>query len=194
MTEPIIKTLFATGHRKIGRAGIYEIDHPDRLQTRAYIRSALFGAITIGGFNTFISGMALGFDQDFALSVLGLKAELGADLVHLVCALPFNDFYFEWNLSTRKLYKEILEQADAVVQVNPPGFAKWKYQARNEFMVDQSEQGLALWHGTAGGTANCIRYAVNQNKLVRNLLDLDILENLGKLDNKEYFYASRELP
>lgn len=185
--EPIVKTLFCTGHRKIGRAGVYQIDHPDRLRAREYIRSAIFGAITIGGFNTFISGMALGFDQDFALSVLGLKAELGADLVHLVCALPFNDFYFDWNLPTRKVYKEILEQADAVVQVSPPGFARWKYQARNEWMVDQSEQGLAFWLGHAGGTANTIRYAVNQNKPVRNLLDINILESLGLLDNKVYF-------
>ena len=42
-------------------------------------------------------------------------------------------------------------------------------QLRNEAMVNDCDLLLALWNGTSGGTANCIRYANSVKREIRNL-------------------------
>jgi uncharacterized phage-like protein YoqJ len=37
-------------------------------------------------------------------------------------------------------------------------------QLRNEFMVNNSDIVIAVWDGTNGGTANCVKYAQVENK------------------------------
>ena len=32
-------------------------------------------------------------------------------------------------------------------------------QRRNEYMVDKADTLIAVWNGTSGGTANCVKYA-----------------------------------
>ena len=60
-----------------------------------------------------------------------------------------------------KLYDEVLHFSDKVTNVSDsdtyPG--PWIYQKRNEYMVDNADVVLAVWDGTAGGTANAVRYA-----------------------------------
>ena len=56
-----------------------------------------------------------------------------------------------------------------VVFVSEPGYAAWKMQVRNKWMVDNSDLVLALWNGTDGGTANCVRYAEKVGKPITNL-------------------------
>lgn len=38
----------------------------------------------------------------------------------------------------------------------------WVYEIRNRYMVDRSNLVLAVWDGTEGGTANCVKYAVKK--------------------------------
>ncbi|WP_188052008.1 hypothetical protein [Azospirillum sp. Sh1] len=40
---------------------------------------------------------------------------------------------------------------------------------RNEWMVDHSDRLLALWDGSQGGTANCVRYARGLGRPIDNL-------------------------
>ena len=40
----------------------------------------------------------------------------------------------------------------------------YKMQLRNQYMVDNSNIVLAVWNGSSGGTANCVRYARSKNK------------------------------
>lgn len=42
-------------------------------------------------------------------------------------------------------------------------------QERNVAMVNAGNCGLALWNGSAGGTANCIKYANSRNKQIINV-------------------------
>lgn len=37
-------------------------------------------------------------------------------------------------------------------------------QKRNEYMTDNSDIVIAVWDGSKGGTANCVRYAKKLNK------------------------------
>lgn len=40
----------------------------------------------------------------------------------------------------------------------------WLMQKRNEYMVDLADRVIAVWDGSKGGTANCIKYAEKVGK------------------------------
>lgn len=109
-----------------------------------------------------ISGGALGWDQALARAALDYK-------IPLTLALPFEGFWSRWpESSIRELHMQI-EAADKVVYVCEPGYAPWKMQERNKWMVDHCDAVLALWNGTDGGTANCLKYATKAGKPISNL-------------------------
>lgn len=111
-----------------------------------------------------ISGGALGWDQALALAAARLK-------IPLTLALPFRNFDSKWPSHSRKLLSDIIAMADTTVYVCEDGYAPWKMQQRNKYMVDNCDLVLALWNGTKGGTANCIAYADSRGKPVENLWD-----------------------
>ena len=47
------------------------------------------------------------------------------------------------------------------------GYAGWKMNYRNTWMVDRADAVLAVWDGSSGGTANCVNYARTINKPIR---------------------------
>lgn len=98
-----------------------------------------------------ISGMALGWDTALALAALDLG-------IPLVAAVPFAGQERKWPVLAQEVYRAILARAEVVV-VCEGGYAPWKLQKRNEWMVDNAQALIALWDGSDGGTANCIRYA-----------------------------------
>lgn len=108
------------------------------------------------------SGMALGWDQAAALACMDLG-------IPFIAAVPFEGQETAWPASSQAEFRRILNAAAKVVEVCEPGYAAWKMQKRNEYMVDQSRLLVALWDGTSGGTANCVGYARKQNRLVVNL-------------------------
>ncbi len=65
-------------------------------------------------------------------------------------------------------YDKALLHAERIVDVNPsleyPG--AWVYQDRNKWMVDHANIVVAVWDGTSGGTANCVKYAEKVGKRV----------------------------
>lgn len=111
---------------------------------------------------TLISGMALGWDQACAWAAV----QLG---IPLLAAIPFEGQEMKWPLPARRIYHELCNKARNVVIVTPGGYAEWKMQKRNEWIVDLSNAMLALWGGMPGGTANCIDYAHKKDVPVVNL-------------------------
>lgn len=109
-----------------------------------------------------ISGGALGWDQALAWAALSLK-------IPLTMAMPFPGFWSRWPKKSQNELELLASAADRVVYVCDEGYAPWKMQVRNEWMVDNSDMVLALWNGTDGGTANCVRYAQKKNKPITNL-------------------------
>lgn len=99
-----------------------------------------------------ISGMALGWDQAFA------EACVGAGIPY-IAAVPFKGMSSAWPEAAQRRYDRLLRAAAEVVYVCVPGYAVWKMQKRNEWMVDNCTRLCALWDGSSGGTANCLRYA-----------------------------------
>lgn len=177
---PTLKTLCFTGHRPVPGLYPYNISDPIRVNVRARLTKELIGCIS-NGYQTFISGMAIGFDTDAALTVLSLRDDMQVPGIYLTCAVPFEDCYKKWRRDDIETYKRILAAANSVITICKPGYEPWKMMERNKWMVDQSDHVLALWRGTKGGTANTIAYALDQGKPVRNLLIADVNTARNKL-------------
>lgn len=119
-----------------------------------------------------ITGMAIGVDTIFAIAAIELKND-GYN-IKLVCAIPFKGQESKWPIESQKLYNNILNKADEVIIVSHGNYAAWKMQKRNEYMIDRLSNDndflIAVWDGSSGGTANCIKYAKNMNK---NIIHID---------------------
>lgn len=122
-----------------------------------------------------ISGMALGWDQALAHATFRLDPELP-----FIAAVPFKGQESRWPQESRKDYQDLIRDAAEIVYVCDEGYAVWKMQKRNEWMVDNSDLILAMWDGSSGGTANCIKYAKSKNKPIVNLWEYYNKDNDGE--------------
>jgi uncharacterized phage-like protein YoqJ len=131
----------------------------DRLRTHLRQLRPLYG----------ITGMALGGDQDFAEVCIELK-------IPFIAAVPFIGQERQWPTQSRERYRELLAQAYAVEIVCAGGYERWKMLARNQWMVDHCNVLLAVFDGSAGGTASTVLYA---NSVQREVLRIDPNEFRG---------------
>lgn len=149
--------LAGTGHRpdKLGGYGKEAAQH---------LRAVATKALKYMNPDAVISGMALGWDTALAQAALTLR-------INLIAAIPFEGQEKMWPEESRLMYKKIISRADDVRYICDPGYAPWKMQRRNEWMVDHSHGVIALWDGSEGGTGNCIRYAQKVGKPIYNQWD-----------------------
>ena len=154
-------TVAFTGHRTIN--GQY---HPNG-EWGAVMTATLQLITTLHykyGHVEFISGGALGFDQVAALSVIHLRGTGGLP-IKLIMALPFREFDSKWPTSSKKVLATIVSNADLTNYISDPGYAPWKMQTRNEWMVDYAKTVVALYlPDKTGGTINCINYVMKCRK------------------------------
>ena len=152
------KICFVTGHRP----GSFPWDyydkecaaHKDYLKTmHDYIKKL----ITEQGFDYFICGGAIGVDTDFAQTVLSLKKKYKN--IQLEIAVPCEDQDLKWTAEDKAVYHKILKKAD-VVTVLAKKYTPSCMMARNRYMVDKSDFGMAFWYSKQkkGGTYATIRY------------------------------------
>jgi uncharacterized phage-like protein YoqJ len=165
-----------TGHRQIIPAGEVGSPWPDSNRNVANHHVKVMGRISEilafwhekNNLIQCITGMALGADTIFAQAVMHMKS-LGWPM-QLIAAVPFAGQESRWNAKSQTLFHEILKQCDVVKVVCEGGYAPYKMQIRNEWMVDNSHFTLAIWNGIQkGGTWNCIQYARKQGKTVWHL-------------------------
>lgn len=104
-----------------------------------------------------ITGMALGFDQYVAYACRALSIPYSA-------YLPFIGQESKWPAASQQIYRNLLEDASEIKIISPGGYASYKMQVRNEAIVDDSDQMLACFNGSLGGTANCVKYAIKKMK------------------------------
>lgn len=144
-----------TGHRpqKLGGFGIEARKHRIRVATRALeeLRPSLL-----------ISGMALGWDQ--ALVIAALKLEIPYHAY-----IPGTWQANNWPESSRAAWARLCECATKVVDASYGGpYNIEAMQVRNMLMVDNCDHLAALWDGSSGGTANCLKYARSVNRPITN--------------------------
>lgn len=117
----------------------------------------------VSGYNTFISGMALGWDTWMALSVLSLK-EQGLD-IKLVCAIPCANQESRWKPEDQQKYHDILSKADQVIYVSDKPYNHSCMHERDEFIVNNSNRLICAWNGKYNtGTGYTVKYAESQDR------------------------------
>jgi len=144
----------ATGHRP-DKIGGYDWNNPTRQRIRLWMDQQLVALDATKA----ISGMALGVDSDFFDVANGFEMDV-------VAAVPFKGQEKAWPRSSQEEYHRRLREATEVVYVCDEGYAAWKMQKRNQWMVDNCDVLLAIWDGSDGGTANCVKYAQSVGKTI----------------------------
>jgi|SRR5690606_11597477 len=159
----------ATGHRP-NKLGGYDYR---RAEERRRIAR---GALTLLGATEAISGMALGWDVDFAQAAIDLGIPVHA-------AVPFEGQECRWPSSSQQAWRSILAKCASVTVVSPGGYSASAMQVRNEWMVDRAPYVLALWDGSPGGTGNCVKYARQQGRLIVNVWSAWAASTIDRPDN-----------
>ncbi|TXH15639.1 MAG: DUF1273 family protein [Hyphomicrobiaceae bacterium] len=151
------KIMAVTGHRP-DKVGGYSDEAFDRLTTFAEAMLAFYKPGTV------ITGMALGWDQAVAQACVNYKLPFWA-----YC--PCRNQDKKWTSpESKELYARLLGKAELVrYAINQDYPGAWCMQVRNEMMVDDSDYLAALYDGSPGGTANCVKYAQGRGKDIKQL-------------------------
>lgn len=142
-----------TGHRP-DKLGGYSEDVMNRLVNVA--------KKSILGYEKIITGMAQGWDTALAIACIEEK-------VPFIAAIPFLGQDRMWPKESQDRYQYLLSKAWDIKVVTDGGYAPWKMQHRNKWMVDNCDELVALWDGSEGGTGNCIKYATKVGKPIINV-------------------------
>ncbi len=115
-----------------------------------------FIALIESGIDTFLIGMAIGFDTTCFKILTKLKESYSQ--IKLVACVPCKTQPNRYSESQKKEYYEMLKQADGVIILSEDYNVRCM-QKRNEFMVDNSNILIAYLKRDYGGTANTVKYA-----------------------------------
>lgn len=99
-----------------------------------------------------LTGMALGWDQAIAYACIEM-------VIPFEACVPCDNQDAFWPHQSRDWYRYLLDNASKVTVVSPGRYAAWKMLRRNRYMVENCHELLALWDGSDGGTAHCVREA-----------------------------------
>lgn len=122
---------------------------------------------------TLVTGMALGVDTIFWK--VAAKLRKSNKNIKIEAAIPFIGQEKKWKEESQKQYKQMLSESDKVTIVSEGGFAKYKMMARNRYMVNKSDIVIAVICKETGGTAQCVKYAKEHNKVVIEINPQNIL-------------------
>jgi len=147
----------ATGHRP-DKLGGYGADAAINLRAIAaqYLTRTKPDAVIVG--------MALGWDQAVGWAAVSLGIPVHA-------AIPFAGQEKAWPLEAQASYGALLALCSSQTIVFPGGYCGYAMQLRNEWMVDRCTRVMAMWDGSPGGAANCIKYATKRGVAIDNLLE-----------------------
>jgi uncharacterized phage-like protein YoqJ len=112
-----------------------------------------------------ISGGAQGWDHAVAKAAIKLK-------IPLVIAVPFVGQELKWPQEAQDLYNQMLRNAETVI-VSEGGYSNKKFKIRDEWMVDNADEVIALmdYNVERSGTRLTVEYAQSKDKPVKNVWD-----------------------
>lgn len=167
-----------TGHRPNGlpREYGYNLNNEAWSKLKEYIEVTIEESYKFASTNeklTLVTGMALGVDTAFW--EVAAKLRKNNPNIRIEAALPFVEQKKKWTEQSQKQYKKMLSESDKVTIVSEGGFATYKMMARNRYMVNKSDIVIAVICKETGGTAQCVKYAKEHNKVVIEINPQNIL-------------------
>lgn len=158
-----------TGHRPNGlpREYGYNLNNDAWTKLKEYIEVTIEECYKYATQNeelTLVTGMALGVDTVFW--EVAAKLRKSNKNIRIEAALPFIGQEKKWTEESQKQYKQMLSESNKVTIVSEGGFATYKMMARNRYMVNKSDIVIAVICKETGGTAQCVKYAKEHNKVV----------------------------
>jgi len=152
-------TVCFTGYRSSKLPWGYNEDDDRCKRMKHRLRVEIENSIQ-NGYNTFLCGMAIGFDMICAETVLTFKEQNNS--IKLIGAIPCEDQDNYWSLNTKKRYRNLKEKLDGIRCLNEHYQGFECMLERNKFMVDNSSLLIALYDGLGGGTKFTIDYAIKK--------------------------------
>lgn len=146
-----------TGHRKLPKETIAQMVKRLDQEIEKLVRQ---------GVTDFISGGAIGFDQ-IATSLIVAKKEMGRD-IRLIFALPCRNQDARWRVEQKRLYSNLLTQADEIICVSDE-YHTGCIKKRNEFMVDSAAYCICALMYDRSGTGQTVRYTRQKGLRVINI-------------------------
>lgn len=140
--EKQIKTCVFTGHRELGSDF-----------SKKKLKDEIKGLI-LQGVDTFLCGMAIGFDLLAAETVLSLKRK--NPQIRLVACIPCIGQEKYFSKADQKRYVSALQKADEKVMLSD-SYYKGCMQVRDKYMAERGDVMLAYCKKRDGGTAYTVR-------------------------------------
>ena len=140
------KTCSFTGHRILPKN--FDVEK---------LEKAVYKAVN-DGFDTFLVGMAIGFDSLCFKVLEGVRLE---NDIKIIACIPCSDQSEFYNEKQKKEYKRMVLSSDDKVILSEK-YYNGCMQVRNEFMVDNSSRLIAYLKVTGGGTYSTVKYAVEK--------------------------------
>ncbi|MBE6700849.1 MAG: DUF1273 domain-containing protein [Ruminococcaceae bacterium] len=152
------KTCSFTGHRSIKTLSLIEL--------KIKLKKTVISLIE-EGYDTFVTGGAIGFDTLAAKEILKLKKDYPHISLHLV--LPCENQDLKWSDKQKEEYRKILDFADSAEYVSR-NYTSTCMLDRNRRMIELSSVCIAYYDGRKrSGTQMTINYATRSGVKVINL-------------------------
>jgi len=137
------KTCAVTGHRVI-----LEGFNEENLKT-------VFLELIDAGYDTFLNGMALGFDSLCFRILEDIRQERN---IKIIACIPCKTQDKGFSIKDKREYERMVCSADKVILVSEK-YTPFCMQKRNIFMVDNCSKLVAYLRKDKGGTKNTVTYA-----------------------------------
>ena len=144
------KTLAVTGHRDLDKT--LDIKKLESIFIE-YIKK---------GINTFLIGMAVGFDSICFKCLYKLKNQYD---IKLICCIPCENQQRYFNERDKKQYEEFLSVSDENIYISKE-YTPYCMMKRNKFMVDNCSVLVAYLRKLSGGTKQTVDYAKTKQVLI----------------------------
>lgn len=118
------------------------------------------------GYDTFLSGMAEGFDLIAAEMVLKAKNEFPN--IRLIAVKPYPKQTYSFSQENKNRYSIISEKADHTVMISE-NYYDGVFFRRNDFLVENSTSIICYFSGERGGTMYTVRKAKKQGLHINNI-------------------------
>lgn len=158
------KTVAFSGYRPYKLPYYGDECNPLMIEIKMTLKSVVINCIE-KRFDTFLVGMALGFDTFAAETIISLKEEHD---IKLIAVIPYEEYYNEFQGEDLDRYNNTIKNSDEIVTLSNRK-SRRTYHVRNRYLVDNSSKLICYYDGRKGGTEYTYLYAVKNNLEIENI-------------------------